>query len=153
MALTRQVELGSHLASLHLKLIPVEDLAEIWFDLLPHLDAGMAKTDEATSADLLDFILDGSAQLLVEYLDGVPQGCVVTMIINYPRFSALEILDIAGLPGKKMMYPNRHSLELLKQYARLLGCKRLQGFANEAIARLWRRIGFKELSRKVGIDL
>lgn len=151
--MTKEVACGSRSGRLQLKLIPQEFVDGYWISLHPFIQKAMDKTDEADAADLIDFLLDGRAQLLVEYLDGVPQGCVVTMLIHYPKFTALEILAIAGLPGKKMRYPNEHSLDLLKRYAALVGCKRVQGYANEAIARLWRRIGFNIISFKVGVDL
>lgn len=151
--MTTTVERGSHSSRLRLRLVPAESLELFWPGVQPSIKLAMAKTDEADDTDLIELLLDGSAQLLVEFLDDVPQGCAISMVANYPKFSALEIIAIAGLPGRTTRYPNAESLELLKRWARILGCKRIQGFANEAVARLWRRIGFKEISRKMGIDL
>ena len=152
-ALTKLVDSGSHSGLLRLKLVPQEFIAEYWLSVQPFIKLAMDRTDEATDEDLIDMLLEGDAQLLVEFLEEVPQGCVVTCVVNYPRIKALEILAIAGFPTKRRLYPNKDSFALLQQYARILGCGRIQGYANEAIARLWRRIGFKQLSIKVGIDL
>lgn len=151
--LPRQRASGSSSAKLWLEPVPAENLATYLPTCLPVLQRALDKTDEIDAASLVALLHDGSAQLLVEFLEGEPQGVAVTMIINYPLFAALEVLLIAGFPDKTQRYPNADSFDLLKQWARILGCKRIQGFTNEAVARLWQRIGFKEISRKMGIDL
>lgn len=153
MALTKRVDCGSHSGLLRLSIVPLEALDTYLLACLQILGPALQKTDEIDNRGLVSLLRDGSAQLLIEYLDGVPQGCCVSMVIKYPLLTALEILAIAGWPDKKMMYPNRSSLELLKQWAKTLGCDRIQGYTDEAVLRLWRRIGFTELKRKVGLDL
>lgn len=151
--MTRTRQLGDSSVEQWLSPIGQENLHKYLPSCLPVLERALAKTDEIDSASLVKLLREGNAQLVVEFLDGEPQGVAVTMIINYPLFCAMEVLLIAGFPDKAVRYPNATSFDLLKQWAKILGCKRIQGFTNESVARLWQRIGFTEISRKMGIDL
>lgn len=151
--MTRQVPRGISSGELTLVPVSLQTLDDIFFSMAPVLSLALGKTEEIDMRQLFLLLQQERLTLLVETLDGTPQGCCVTTVVHYPLYAALEIVAIAGLPDKSMMYPNVHSFENLKAWARFLGCARIQGFTNEAVGRLWKRIGFTEASRKMEIKL
>lgn len=153
MALTKQLELGNSLVELRLDPVPVEALDVPLLLCSAALEKAMARTEEADFSWLAAEVRSGRAILLIEFLDNVPQGCCVTRLVDYPNFRSGQILAIAGLPGKRMMYPNEHSLGLLKEWFARDNCTYIEGFAGPAVARLWERINFFEASRLMRVAI
>lgn len=118
---------------------------------LPTLEKALASTDEIDIQSLAALIRTGKATLLVEFVDDHPQACAVACVMCYPLYNALEILAIAGFPNRRPL--GKEGLILLKDYADALGCEKIQGYVNEAVGRLWKRIGFYEARRLMRIDL
>lgn len=151
--MTRQVQLGNSLVELRLTPLSLRTLEELLPIVAAPLSLALQKTTEIDLRSLCDLCREERATILIETLDGLPQGVCATYRIDYPMYSALEILAIARMPEKMIRYPNPDSLENLKAWARACGCSRIQGLTSAAVGRLWQKIGFTETARKMEIQL
>ena len=117
--MTRLVQRGSSLVELRLYPVHVEDLPWVFPACEKVLQRALDKTDETNAAGIYTMLIERRATLLIEFLDHQPQGCAVTTLVDYPLYRAGEVLLIAGVPHKTVMYPNKDSFELLVEWFRL----------------------------------
>lgn len=150
-AMTKQVRLGASSGELLLDAIPRGELELALLTCALPLMAALESTDEIDFPGLCEMLRAEKATLLIEYFNKVPQRCAVSTLIEYPRYRAMEILAIGSFP--KARFITADSFELLQIWARRCGAKKLQGFTNEAVGRLWKRLGFYEARRLMRIEL
>ena len=86
------------------------------------------------------YLTNGQWQLVVAFDDfGKIKGCCTVTFQNYPNDRVAFITAIGGkFISDKQIYAE--FCDILKAQ----GATKVQGAARESIARLWRRIGFKE---------
>lgn len=127
--------------------VPAEALGDPLIYCVPVLQRALSKTDNYDMPQLLHYLHEGSAVLLIEFAEGRPQGCCVVCVEELVSGRAAHIMAIAAFPGKTFSYPNEKSFGLLADHVRAWGCTCIQGWAIESVARLWQRIEFKEVAR------
>lgn len=150
-AMTKQVQLGSSSGELWLDAVPRGELELALLTCAPTLLKALESTDEIDFFGLCEMLREERATLLIEYFNRVPQRCAVSTLIEYPRYRAMEILAIGNFPCTRFITAD--SFELLQVWARRCGAKKLQGFTDEAVGRLWKRLGFYEARRLMRIEL
>lgn len=95
------------------------------------------------------FVTQGKWALIVAVDDsGDIQGAATVEFFNRPNDRVAFITAIGG-----RLVSSADTFEQLKTYARSMGASTIEGAARESIARLWRRYGFEEKYRIVGVKL
>lgn len=120
-------------------------------DVLPYvrplLQRALDRTQDWHIGDLVDYLKQGKAVLLLEWYAGRPQCAIVAQRILLTEGFAMDIMAIAAFDKRDQRYPNPDSFKLLTEVAKGWNCRFIQGMAQEPIARLWQRIQFKEVAR------
>jgi len=95
------------------------------------------------------FVTQGKWILLVGVGDDNElHGAATVEFFNRPDDRVAFITAIGG-----KLVSNDDTFEQLKAYARSMGATAIEGAARESIARLWKRYGFDEKYRIVGVKL
>ena len=95
------------------------------------------------------FVAHGQWALLVATdEDGMIHGAAVVNFFSRPNDHVAFIVAIGG-----KLVSNPETFEQLKAYAVCMGATTIEGAARESIARLWKRYGFEEKYRIVGVRL
>jgi len=95
------------------------------------------------------FVTQGRWTLLVAVDDsGSIHGAATVEFFNRPDDRVAFITAIGG-----KLVSSADTFEQLRTYAKSMGATAIEGAARESIARLWRRYGFEEKYRIVGVKL
>ena len=92
-----------------------------------------------TIANLKDYIVRGEQTLLVaSNEEGVIKGVATIQWLNFPQ---ARIAYITAIGGKMLITKENH--QELVNWVRAMGGTKIQGYARESVARLWRqKIGY-----------
>lgn len=127
--------------TLTLKSIPAQYIAPLWPQLEPHLaDAfSKAKVTEYDTENVKEFLEKGY-WLAIGFFDeqDVLHGAVAVSFMTYPNERVAFITAIGG-----RLIANPDTFEQLKVICKAHGATKLQGYARESVARLWKRLGFE----------
>ena len=104
--------------------------------LQPALDLG--GVEEFTLDQMKVFIANGTWTLFVVEENNKLCGAVVVTFSNYPNDRIAFVTAIGGKFISDKAISNQFK-ELLKS----MGATKIQGYARESVARLWKRIGFE----------
>lgn len=120
-------------------------------DVLPYvrpvLQRALDRTQDWGMGEMIDYLRQGKAILLLEWYSGQPQCAIVAQRIALTNGFAMDIMAIGAFKKRSRLYPNPESFALLVDMAKGWNCRYIQGMAQEPIARLWQRIEFKEVAR------
>jgi hypothetical protein len=95
------------------------------------------------------FVTQGRWVLIVAVDDsGDIHGAATVEFFNRPDDRVAFITAIGG-----KLVSSADTFEQLRTYAKSMGATAIEGAARESIARLWRRYGFEEKYRIVGVKL
>ena len=137
--------------NLTLKRIPQEQVEAMWPQLMPFIEDALvqAKATEYGVEESKQFLLGGH-MVAIGFFDDSDHlhGAITVSVMRYPRETIAFITSIGG-----RMIANKDTLEQLNSICRSLGAKKLQGYARESVARLWRRLGFRNRAILVELDL
>jgi hypothetical protein len=103
--------------------------------LQPALDLG--DVEEFNIDQLKVFIANGSWTLFVVEENQKLCGAVVVTFANYPND---RIAFVTAIGGK--FISSREVSDKFKALLKKMGATKIQGYARESVARLWKRIGF-----------
>lgn len=103
--------------------------------LQPALELG--GVEEFNLDQLKVFIANGSWSLFVAEENAQIKGCAVVTFANYPND---RIAFVTAIGGK--FISSRETSDKFKQLLKNIGATKIQGYARESVARLWKRIGF-----------
>ena len=137
--------------TLTLKHIPKEQIEAMWSQLCPFIEDALvqAKATEYGVEEAKQFLLGGQ-MVAIGFFDDSEHlhGAITVSVMRYPRETIAFITSIGG-----RMIANRDTLEQLNNICRSFGAKKLQGYARESVARLWKRLGFSHRAILVELDL
>ena len=122
------------------KRIPPEFVAQQWHEVADYIANALIWAEDDYSLEQVKvFITSNQWLLLGVYQDNVIKGAITVSFMNMPND---RIAFITTIGGKNISNPQAYQefIYILKQY----GATKIQGGARESVARLWRRLGFRE---------
>lgn len=119
--------------------VPKEHLSQLWLQVSGYIDDALQFSDgDYTLEQAKVYLSQGLWQLLVVHQDNKIHGAIAVMYQNYPNDRIAFIVAIGGKwISDKESYKN--FCEVLKNN----GATKIQGAARESVARLWKRLGFR----------
>jgi hypothetical protein len=103
--------------------------------LQPALD--LSGVEEFTLEQMKVYIVNGNWTLIAVEENKKLCGAVVVAFANYPND---RIAFVTAIGGK--FISSRESSDKFKALLKSMGATKIQGYARESVARLWKRIGF-----------
>lgn len=115
---------------------------QIWHIVEPFLIPVFEKSEITkcyTINNLKDYIIRGEQTLLVASdEEGIIKGVATIQWLNYPQ---ARIAYITAIGGKMLITKENH--QELVNWVRAMGGTKIQGYARDSVARLWRqKIGY-----------
>jgi hypothetical protein len=104
--------------------------------LQPALD--LSGVEEFNLDQLKVFIANGTWTLFVVIEENKLCGAVVVSFANYPND---RIAFVTAIGGK--FISSKETSDKFKELLKTMGATKIQGYARESVARLWKRIGFE----------
>jgi hypothetical protein len=104
--------------------------------LQPALD--LSGVEEFNLDQLKVFIANGTWSLFVVIEKNKLCGAVVVSFANYPND---RIAFVTAIGGK--FISSKETSDKFKELLKTMGATKIQGYARESVARLWKRIGFE----------
>jgi len=123
-----------------LKRIMPEELAQKWADVSLFIEDALLYADGDYTLDQVKVAVINNLWLLVGIYEGdFIKGALTVSFINMPND---RIGFVTTIGGKNIFTKDTYKqlTEILKQF----GATKIQGGVRESVARLWRRVGFKE---------
>lgn len=133
---------------MELERIPPHQVVAVWPKVEKYLaDAFEHSAGEYSLDQLRVFLTMGAQYLLAWTEDGEAHGAIAIASESYPNFSVAFVTAIGGrdIAGEKF--------ELLANWCKANGFTHIRGAAFDSVARLWRRVGAREIYRMVEIEL
>jgi hypothetical protein len=131
------------------EIVPMAWVNRVWSDVEGYLaEALQWSNGEYTVEHARALVTSGQWTLLVATDEGQIHGAATMSFFNRPTDRVAFITALGG-PG----ITSEDTFAQLKVAAASQGATCLEGAARESIARLWRRYGFEEKYRLVGVKL
>lgn len=110
-----------------------------WEEIKKYLQPALelSGVEEFNLDQLKVFIASNQWLLFVAEEDKKIQGAAVVAITNYPND---RIAFVTAIGGK--FISSRETSDKFKASLKSMGATKIQGYARESVARLWKRIGF-----------
>jgi hypothetical protein len=120
--------------------IPPEQISQRWDAIAPFLEDALIYCDGDFSLDQVKVYVTSNQWLLLGVFDGEDlKGAITVSFTNMPNDRVAFITAIGG--------KNITNSETFNQFQAILkahGATKIQGSVRESVARLWRRLGFRE---------
>lgn len=123
------------------KQVPKELVKQVWSQASVYIENALKYAEDDYSLEQVkEYLSSGKWNLLIVIdEENKLRGAITVVYSNYPNYRLAFITAIGGKwISDKESYAN--FCEVLKAN----GATRIQGAARESVARLWRRLGFKE---------
>jgi hypothetical protein len=123
------------------KQVPKELIKQVWSQASAYINNALEFADEDYSLDdVKNYLISGQWSLLIVIDDDNKlRGAITVAYAKYPNNKVAYITAIGGKwISDKESYKN--FVNVLKDN----GATKIQGAARESVARLWRRLGFRE---------
>ena len=121
------------------QVVPVQHLHQLWSQVSGYLADALKYADGDYSLDQVKvFLSTGQWQLLIFNDETTIHGAVTVSYANYPND---RIAFITAIGGKGIS--DKDSYQSFCDTLKAHGATKIQGAARESVARLWRRLGFK----------
>jgi len=126
--------------TLTVKQVPLHFVAQTWPVVEPFLRLAEQYGTDYNIDQIKVFVSMGQWMLLVVVDDaGEVHGGFTVSFLNYPNDRVAFITCIGG-----RLIANKDTFAQMKEILKVSGATKIQGAAREAVARLWRRLGFNE---------
>ena len=123
-----------------LKRIMPDEVAQKWSQVSDFIEKALVFADGDYTIDQVRLAVVSNQWLLIGVYEGeFIKGALTVSFINMPND---RIGFVTAIGGKNIFTKNTYKqlVAILKQF----GATKIQGGVRESIARLWRRVGFKE---------
>lgn len=127
-------------------LVPTDKVGIVWPVVKEFVQKSIAESNGLFDIDtVLSLLLNDSWKLLI-VIDGnnVVHGVLTIQIIN-------EVALVTNIAGKGI--GNKPMFEKLKNVLKNIGVKEIQGSVRPSIERLWKRLGFTDKYKVVGVNI
>lgn len=122
--------------------IPVQFINQMWNQVEAHIKNAEDKFGgaEYTTEQIKVLLTLGQWMLLVVVDESeFVHGAITVNFINYPND---RVAFVTAIGGKLIVNPN--TFAQMAEIFKANGATKIQGVAKEAVARLWKRLGFEE---------
>jgi len=123
-----------------LKRILPDEVAQKWSKVAPFIEDALLYADGDYTLDQVRLAVVSNQWLLIGIFEGdFIKGALTVSFINMPND---RVGFVTAIGGKNIFNKDTYKqlVEILKQF----GATKIQGGVRESIARLWRKVGFKE---------
>lgn len=129
--------------------IPPHQVIAVWPKVEKFLASAFEHSAGEYSLDQLRvFLTSGMQQLLAFVEDGEAHGALTIATESYPNYSVAFVTAVGG-----HCFVTHENADKLFAWCRSNGYSHIRGAAYESAARLWQRIGAREIYRTVEITL
>ena len=126
---------------IQVSMVPPQYVDTCWKEIEPDMEKAAEYTyGRYTSDDIYDSLKEYDHQLWVAFDGGKIKGAVVTNIITYPKRKVLCMSFCGGVELKEWKGP---MLELLKKFAKDVGCDGIEATARRGWAKVFENDGYK----------
>jgi hypothetical protein len=126
---------------IQVSMVPPQYVDTCWKTIEPYMEKAAEYTyGRYTSDDIYDSLKEYDHHLWVAFDGDKIKGAVVTNIITYPR---RKILCMSFCGGTELKIWKDPMLELLKQFARDVGCDGIEATARKGWAKVFENDGYK----------
>jgi hypothetical protein len=126
---------------IQVSMVPPQYVDTCWKEIEPYMEKAAEYTyGRYTSDDIYDSLKEYDHQLWVAFDGGKIKGAVVTNIITYPKRKILCMSFCGGVELKDWKDP---MLELLKKFAKDVGCDGIEATARRGWAKVFENDGYK----------
>jgi hypothetical protein len=132
-------------------LVPKEHVSSIWKQVAPEIEKALQRGEGRYDiVDVYEDILTGAQTLwlAVDKIDGKPEivGVCTVRIVKYPKFRACRLENVAGENFDTWM---NEGLRIIGDYAKELGCDRLEAEGRYGWERKLEKAGWKKFTTSV----
>lgn len=129
--------------------IPPHQVVAVWPKVENFLASAFEHSAGEYSLDQLRAFLTSGLQVLLAFVeDGVAHGAIAIASESYPNYS---IAFVTAVGGRALVTDDNR--DKLFAWCKANGYTHIRGAAYESVARLWQRIGAREIYRMVEIKL
>ena len=122
-------------------MVPAEYVDTCWNKITDFIEKAAEYTYGRYSADnLYDMVKEGEHQLWVAYEDSEFKGTVLTNVMNYPK---RKVLCMGFCGGEKLEEWKDPMLELLRRFAKDMGCDSIEAFGRPGWAKVFKDDGYQ----------
>ena len=126
---------------IEVSLVPREYVDTCWDKVEKFIEKAAKYTyGRYTTSNIYDIVKDGDYQLWVAFEAETFKGAVVTNIMNYPQ---KKILCMQFCGGEELKLWKQPMLDLLKRFARDLGCEGIESTGRPGWAKIFENDGYK----------
>jgi hypothetical protein len=137
--------------NLNLKVIPVELISVYWDQLSLFIEDALKKSDSNEyNLDDIRNMLEAGVWTAIGFFDPEADmhGALTVTVLNYPQE---RVAFVTAIGGKELT--NEANWQQLRDICKTAGCSKLQAYSRESVARLWKRIGFRNRAILVEADV
>jgi hypothetical protein len=123
------------------KQVPKELVKQVWSQASDYIESALKYAEDDYSLEQVkEYVLSGKWNLLIVIDEqNKLRGAITVIYSNYPNYRLAFITAIGG-----KWISDKKSYENFCEVLKANGATMIQGAARESIARLWRRLGFRE---------
>lgn len=127
-------------------IVPQDKITTVWPIVAPFIDRSIIESDGLTNLQsVLELLLKNIWKLLIIVDDNnLVHGVITAQLIN-------DVALVTNIAGKGI--GNKPVFEKVKNVFKELGAKEIQGSVRPSIERLWKRLGFTDKYKVVGVKL
>jgi hypothetical protein len=131
---------------------PLEYVNQVWPKVVKFIDASIVQQDgepDYTLDQVRTLVVTGQWVLLVVVdVDNAIKGAITVSFMNRPNHRVAFITNIGG-----KLIVHKHTFNQLLALLKTMGATSIEGAVNDSVARLWRRFGFTEKYKIVGVTI
>jgi hypothetical protein len=126
---------------IEVSLVPTEYVDTCWSKVEKFIEKAAKYTyGRYTTSNIYDIVKEGDYQLWVAFEGETFKGAVVTNIMNYPQ---KKILCMQFCGGEELKLWKQPMLDILKRFARDLGCEGIESTGRPGWAKIFENDGYK----------
>ena len=122
--------------------IPVEQIPQRWSTIAPFIDDALTKAGADLTVEQAKVYLSLNQWMLLGVFDGAELKGVTT--IQYSNKANDRVAYITSIGGRNIVNPDTY--EQFNAILKANGATKVQGGVRESVARLWRRLGFRQVN-------
>jgi hypothetical protein len=129
--------------------VNLEYVNQVWPKVEDYIKWALDYQTDYTIEHVKTFVTTGAWVLLVAVGDaGEVKGASVIQFFNRPNDRVAFVISMGG-----KLISNKETFQQFSDLLKAFGATAIEGAARESIARLWKRYGFEEKYRIVGVKL
>jgi hypothetical protein len=129
--------------------VNLEYVNQVWPKVEDYIKWALDYQTDYTIEHVKTFVTTGAWVLLVAVDDaGEVKGASVIQFFNRPNNRVAFVISMGG-----KLITNKETFQQFSDLLKAFGATAIEGAARESIARLWKRYGFEEKYRIVGVKL